>query len=129
MDASTSASRKSDPEYYRLDGALRDAGDLERRVRARRAVVDGNQGRGQRQPRLRRHEHDQRDLAVQPVARSATSSRWSARRGTLEPGNGYTDWNVSWTDWLAGSALQTLTGCSRLARASGGPGRGQEGRL
>jgi lipoprotein-anchoring transpeptidase ErfK/SrfK len=25
----------------------------------------------------------------------------------LEPGNGYTDWNVSWTDWLAGSALQS----------------------
>jgi lipoprotein-anchoring transpeptidase ErfK/SrfK len=24
----------------------------------------------------------------------------------LEPGNGYTDWNVSWDDWLAGSALQ-----------------------
>jgi lipoprotein-anchoring transpeptidase ErfK/SrfK len=22
----------------------------------------------------------------------------------LEPGNGYTDWNVSWDDWLAGSA-------------------------
>ncbi|MGN6599232.1 MAG: L,D-transpeptidase [Actinomycetes bacterium] len=22
----------------------------------------------------------------------------------LEPGNGYTDWNVSWSDWLAGSA-------------------------
>ena len=25
----------------------------------------------------------------------------------LEPGNGYTDWNVSWSDWLAGSALQS----------------------
>ena len=24
----------------------------------------------------------------------------------LEPGNGYTDWNVSWADWLEGSALQ-----------------------
>ena len=24
----------------------------------------------------------------------------------LEAGNGYTDWNVSWSDWLAGSALQ-----------------------
>ncbi|MBA2768448.1 MAG: L,D-transpeptidase [Sporichthyaceae bacterium] len=26
---------------------------------------------------------------------------------TLEPGNGYTDWNVSWSDWTAGSALQS----------------------
>ena len=25
----------------------------------------------------------------------------------LEPGNGYTDWNVSWSDWLAGSATQS----------------------
>ena len=25
----------------------------------------------------------------------------------LEPGNGYTDWNVSWPEWLAGSALQS----------------------
>jgi lipoprotein-anchoring transpeptidase ErfK/SrfK len=24
----------------------------------------------------------------------------------LEPGNGYTDWNVSWSEWLEGSALQ-----------------------
>ena len=24
---------------------------------------------------------------------------------TLEPGNGYTDWNVSWAQWLKGSAL------------------------
>jgi hypothetical protein len=23
----------------------------------------------------------------------------------LEPGNGYTDWNVSWAEWTAGSAL------------------------
>lgn len=26
---------------------------------------------------------------------------------TLEPGNGYTDWNVSWSEWTAGSALQS----------------------
>jgi hypothetical protein len=25
----------------------------------------------------------------------------------LEPGNGYTDWNLSWSDWLAGSAVQS----------------------
>ena len=25
---------------------------------------------------------------------------------TLEPGNGYTDWNVPWKKWLKGSALQ-----------------------
>jgi hypothetical protein len=24
---------------------------------------------------------------------------------SLEPGNGYTDWNVSWEDWTAGSAI------------------------
>jgi hypothetical protein len=24
---------------------------------------------------------------------------------TLEPGNGYTDWNVPWSTWLRGSAL------------------------
>ena len=24
---------------------------------------------------------------------------------TLEPGNGYTDWNVPWRTWLKGSAL------------------------
>jgi hypothetical protein len=24
---------------------------------------------------------------------------------TLEAGNGYTDWNVSWAKWLQGSAL------------------------
>jgi lipoprotein-anchoring transpeptidase ErfK/SrfK len=29
---------------------------------------------------------------------------------TLEPGNGYTDWNVSWKKWLKGSALHTDTG-------------------
>jgi hypothetical protein len=26
---------------------------------------------------------------------------------TLEPGNGYTDWNVSWDKWLEGSALSS----------------------
>ena len=60
-------------------------------------------GPGQRQPRLRGHEHVERDLAVQPDARSGTSSRsWGSPR-TLEPVNGYTDWNVSWggLDWPA----------------------------
>jgi lipoprotein-anchoring transpeptidase ErfK/SrfK len=28
---------------------------------------------------------------------------------TLEPGNGYTDWNVSWTKWLKGSATAAPT--------------------
>jgi hypothetical protein len=25
----------------------------------------------------------------------------------LEPGNGYTDWNVPWSTWKAGSALHS----------------------
>ena len=49
--------------------ALRDACDLERRVRPRGAVVGRVAGPGQRQPRLRRHEPVQRDLALQPEQR------------------------------------------------------------
>jgi lipoprotein-anchoring transpeptidase ErfK/SrfK len=31
---------------------------------------------------------------------------------TLEPGNGYTDWNVPWKTWLKGSALHSDAGAA-----------------
>ena len=69
MDASTIGISQSDPEYYRMEVpyAMRVTWSGEFVHAAPWST--GEPGPRQRQPRLRRHEHVQRDLAVQPVDR------------------------------------------------------------
>ena len=104
MDASTIGISKSDPEYYRLDVpyAMRvtNSGEF---VHAAPWSV-GSQGRAR--------------VSHGCVGMSTPNAIWlynqtnvgdvvqvvGSPRG-LEPGNGWTDWNVKWSDWLEGSAL------------------------
>ena len=121
MDATHDRHLAERPGVLPPRGPLRDAGDLERRVRARRAVVDRRPGPRQRQPRLRRHEHVQRHLAVQPVAPSATSSRWSARRAASSPATatptgtspGATGWRAAPSRADPGGPRVHLPACAR----------------
>lgn len=104
MDASTIGISKGDPEYYRLEVpyAMRVTWSGEFVHGAPWST--GSQGRA--------------NVSHGCVGMSMSNAVWlfnrsrigdvvrvvgSSRR--LEPGNGYTDWNVSWPDWLAGSAL------------------------
>ena len=105
MDASTIGISKSDPEYYRLDVpyAMRVTWSGEFVHAA--PWSSGDQGRD--------------NVSHGCVGMSMSNAIWLFNQSTvgdivkvvgssrpLEPGNGYTDWNVSWDDWLAGSALQ-----------------------
>ena len=105
MDASTIGISQSDPEYYRLEVpyAMRVTWSGEFLHAA--PWSNGGQGRD--------------NVSHGCVGMSMSNAIWlfdqshrrRRRQGdgsprTLEPGNGYTDWNVSWSDWLAGSALQ-----------------------
>lgn len=105
MDASTIGISKSSPEYYRLEVpyAMRVTWSGEFVHAAPWST--GDQGRA--------------NVSHGCVGMSMSNAIWLFNRSTvgdvvkvvgssrpLEPGNGYTDWNVSWSDWLAGSALQ-----------------------
>ena len=104
MDARTIGISPGDPEYYRLDVpyALRVTWSGEFVHSAPWSV--GSQGRA--------------NVSHGCVGMAPSNAIWLFNRSTvgdivkvvgsprtLEPGNGYTDWNVSWEDWLAGSAL------------------------
>lgn len=106
MDASTIGIGKSDPEYYRLEVpyALRITWSGEFVHAAPWSV--GSQGRD--------------NVSHGCVGMSMSNAIWLFNRTyvgdvvrvvgsprTLEPGNGYTDWNVSWRTWLNGSALRS----------------------
>jgi lipoprotein-anchoring transpeptidase ErfK/SrfK len=106
MDSTTVGIPKSSPEYYRLDVpyAMRVTWSGEFVHAAPWST--GDQGRD--------------NVSHGCVGMSMSNAIWLFNRSTvgdivkvvgssrpLEPGNGYTDWNVSWSDWLAGSALQS----------------------
>jgi lipoprotein-anchoring transpeptidase ErfK/SrfK len=104
MDAATIGIGEGDPEYYRLDVpyAMRITWSGEFVHAAPWSV--GSQGRT--------------NVSHGCVGMSMSNAIWLFNMSTvgdvvkvvgsprtLEPGNGYTDWNVSWADWTAGSAL------------------------
>lgn len=104
MDASTIGIGQDDPEYYRLDVpyAMRVTWSGEFVHAAPWSA--GSQGRD--------------NVSHGCVGMSMADAIWLFNMSTvgdivkvvgsprtLEPGNGYTDWNVSWADWTAGSAL------------------------
>jgi len=104
MDASTIGIGKGSPEYYRLKVpyALRVTWSGEFVHAAPWSV--GSQGRA--------------NVSHGCVGMSMSNAIWLFNQThigdvvrvvnsprTLEPGNGYTDWNVSWSTWLKGSAL------------------------
>jgi len=104
MDASTIGISKSDPEYYRLEVpyALRVTNSGEFVHAAPWSVA--SQGRTR--------------VSHGCVGMSTANAIWLYNQANvgdivqvvgsprhLEPGNGWTDWNVSWSDWLEGSAL------------------------
>jgi lipoprotein-anchoring transpeptidase ErfK/SrfK len=104
MDAQTIGISPGDPEYYRLEVpyAMRVTWSGEFVHSAPWSV--GSQGRA--------------NVSHGCVGMSPSNAIWLFNMSTvgdvvkvvgsprsLEPGNGYTDWNVSWADWTAGSAL------------------------
>ena len=104
MDSTTVGIPKRSPEYYRLDVpyAMRVTWSGEFVHAAPWST--GSQGRD--------------NVSHGCVGMSMTNAIWLFNQSEvgdivkvvgsprpLEPGNGYTDWNVSWPDWLAGSAL------------------------
>jgi lipoprotein-anchoring transpeptidase ErfK/SrfK len=106
MDASTIGIAQGSPDYYRLEVpyAMRVTWSGEFVHAAPWST--GDQGRD--------------NVSHGCVGMSMTNAIWLFNKSTvgdvvkvvgssrpLEPGNGYTDWNVSWSDWLAGSALQS----------------------
>jgi lipoprotein-anchoring transpeptidase ErfK/SrfK len=106
MDSTTVGIPKSSPEYYRLEVpyAMRVTWSGEFVHAAPWST--GDQGRD--------------NVSHGCVGMSMSNANWLFNQSQggdivkvvgssrpLEPGNGYTDWNVSWTDWLAGSALQS----------------------
>ena len=106
MDSTTVGIPKSSPEYYRLEVpyAMRVTWSGEFVHAAPWST--GDQGRD--------------NVSHGCVGMSMSNAIWLFNQSTvgdivkvvgssrpLEPGNGYTDWNVSWADWLAGSALQS----------------------
>jgi lipoprotein-anchoring transpeptidase ErfK/SrfK len=105
MDATSIGISQSDPEYYRLEVpyAMRVTWSGEFVHAAPWST--GDQGRA--------------NVSHGCVGMSMSNAIWLFNQSTigdvvqvvgsprsLEPGNGYTDWNVSWSKWLAGSALQ-----------------------
>jgi lipoprotein-anchoring transpeptidase ErfK/SrfK len=104
MDATTIGIPEDDPDYYRLEVpyAMRVTWSGEFVHAAPWSV--GSQGLA--------------NVSHGCVGMSPANAYWLFNQSTvgdvvkvvgsprsLEPGNGYTDWNVSWKDWKAGSAL------------------------
>lgn len=104
MDAQTIGISPGDPEYYRLDvpyamrvtwsGEFVHAAPWSVDSQGRTNVSHGCVGMSPRNAIWLFNMS-----SVGDVVKVVGSPR------TLEPGNGYTDWNVSWADWTAGSAI------------------------
>ena len=110
MDSTTVDIPAEQPRRLPAHGQERDAPDLERRVRPRRAVVGPLAGPRERQPRLHRHERSRTPQWMFDISQIGDVVKYVNSSRPLEQGNGYTDWNVPWNDWLkAGSALLRLT--------------------
>ncbi|MGZ4608790.1 MAG: L,D-transpeptidase [Actinomycetes bacterium] len=104
MDASTIGIKKGTPEYYRLEvpyalrvtwsGEFVHAAPWSTSSQGRANVSHGCVGMSMSNAIwLFNQTH------IGDVVKVVGSPR------TLEPGNGYTDWNVAWSKWLQGSAL------------------------
>lgn len=106
MDSTTVGIPKGSPEYYRLDvpyamrvtwsGEFVHAAPWSTGDQGRDNVSHGCVGMSMSNAIWLFNQSQ-----VGDIVKVVGSSR------PLEPGNGYTDWNVSWTDWLAGSAVQS----------------------
>jgi lipoprotein-anchoring transpeptidase ErfK/SrfK len=104
MDASTIGISPGDPEYYRLDVpyALRVTWSGEFVHAAPWSV--GSQGRANvSHGCVGMRTSDAIWLFNRTLVGDIIKVKGSPRE--IEPGNGYTDWNVSWAEWLEGSAL------------------------
>jgi lipoprotein-anchoring transpeptidase ErfK/SrfK len=105
MDASTIGISKSSPEYYKLDvpyamrvtwsGEFVHAAPWSTGEQGRANVSHGCVGMSMSNAIWLYHL-----TSVGDVVKVVGSPRH------LEPGNGYTDWNVSWAHWVSQSALQ-----------------------
>ena len=85
-------------------GRLRHADVLQRDLRARGALVGGQPGLQQRQPRLHQREHQQRAVVLrQHQARRRRPDRQHGRLA-LPGTDGLGDWNIPWDQWKAGNA-------------------------
>ena len=105
MDAATTGISEGDAEYYKhRQRRVRPTRHLLRRVPPRRPVVGRLARVGERQPRLHRDEHGGRRLVVLADQRGDVVDVVGSDR-PVESTNGYGDWNVSWADYRAGSAL------------------------
>jgi lipoprotein-anchoring transpeptidase ErfK/SrfK len=104
MDSTTVGIPKSSPEYYRLEvpyamrvtwsGEFVHAAPWSTGSQGRDNVSHGCVGMSMSNAIWLFNQ-----TQIGDIVKVVGSSR------PLEPGNGYTDWNVSWDDWLAGSAL------------------------
>jgi lipoprotein-anchoring transpeptidase ErfK/SrfK len=104
MDASTIGIKKGSPEYYRLNvpyalrvtwsGEFIHAAEWSERSQGQANVSHGCVGMSMADGKWFFNSSH-----VGDVVKVVNSKR------PLEPGNGWTDWNVSWEKWKAGSAL------------------------
>ncbi len=106
MDATTVGIAKGSPDYYKLDVPFAMRVTWSGEFVHAAPWSTGSQGRA--------------NVSHGCVGMSMTNASWLFRQTTvgdivqvvgsprrLEPGNGWTDWNVDWTDWVAGSALRS----------------------
>jgi lipoprotein-anchoring transpeptidase ErfK/SrfK len=104
MDAASTGITPDDPEYYNLD--------------VRWAMRMTNSGEFIHAAPWSVAAHGSANVSHGCVGMSTANAQWlfeQSRVGdvvtvvhstrTLEPGNGLTQWNVSWQDWQAGSAI------------------------
>ena len=104
MDAQSTGVGPDDPEYYNLD--------------VRYAMRMTNSGEFIHAAPWSVESQGVANVSHGCVGMSLANARWLFQRSrvgdvvtilnsarTLEPGNGLTEWNLSWPDWVAGSAL------------------------
>ena len=104
MDAATGGTAKTDPEYYRLkveyamrvtwSGEFLHAAPWSVYAQGRQNVSHGCTGMS-----------TSNAAWYYSISRPGDVVIYRGSDRTLERGNGITVWNVSWSDWLAGSAL------------------------
>ncbi len=105
MDAATTGVDSTDPDYYNLTGV-------------KWAMRLTNSGEFVHAAPWSSASHGRANVSHGCVGMSTADAAWlfrQSKRGDvvrfvgsqrrLEPANGWTDWNLSWEDWLEGSAL------------------------
>lgn len=109
MDALSTGVDRESPDYYNIEDvrwALRLTGSGEFLHAAPWSV--GSQGRANVSHGCTGMSTANADWLFHHSMRGDVVVYINSRR-PLEPGNGWTDWNVSWDEWLAGSALPPPT--------------------